>query len=423
MTQFAGIDIGKQHTYGCVLDTKSLSFHYADDRMDLRNTVTWLRQFDDLQGACIDGPPNPNMRRLAALLPVNTVHNTDRRLTEFQIGIGGCYSTRATPPQQGATNFWMQSAFDFFQLLSAEFEWSINRGAGDGQLIETHPTYAFKALLGCNRNEANGIQRLRLDPQSILRGKHSWEGHQQRIELLTALCDEIGLEIGDSLLQKWNQRIDWVDAAICAFMSFWQYSGHAQLESPGDPLEGAIFLRIPGAAFAVTADNARRPVAGGIAARPAVKVCLLDGVPTPANAVILRLGDTRELSQLDTIDTILSSDDLEEFWLPCVSKAMPQLCRNLQLVGGRLFLSWGENLRVALNVSECRQDDNPLPYPAEAANPWPLAECRCWLRISESAEIDSEQFFVNQQGDWTQGFGGGQTALLWAVVPENEGQD
>jgi hypothetical protein len=423
MTQFAGIDVGQGHTYSCVLDIESSTFHYPEQQLSLLATITWLQSFKKLKGACIDGPPNPNTGALARRLPLQTIHNTDRRLTEFQIGIGGCYSTRAAPPQQGATNFWMQSAFDLFQLLSAEFEWGINRGGGDGQLIETHPTYAFKALLGCNRHEVYGIQRHRLDPQSALRRKHSREGRQQRIELLTALCGEIGLEIGDNLLHKWNQRIDWVDAAICAFMSYWQQSGHAQLESPGDPFEGAIFLWIPSGAFAVTAYDERRRDARGVAALPAVPVRLLDGVPTPANAVILRLGDTRELNQLDTIDTILTSDDLEEFWIPCGSNAMPQLCRNLHLVGGRLFLSWGTNLRVALNVNECRQDDNPLPYPADTANPWPLAECRRWLRISESAEIDSEQFFVNQQGVWTQGFGGGQTALLWAVVPENGGQN
>ncbi len=422
MTQFAGIDIGQCHTYSCVLDTKALAFHYPDDRMELQESVRWLRQFDQLQGGCIDGPPNPNKGRLAVHLPVNTVHNTDRRLTEFQIGIGGCYSTRLAPPQQGSTNFWMQSAFDLFQLLSTEFDWSINRGGGNGQLIETHPTYAFKALLGCNRNEVDGIQRLRLDPQSALRSKHSWEGRQQRIELLTTLCNELGLEICDSLLQKWNQRIDWVDAAVCAFMSYWQQSGHAQLESPGDPLEGAIYLRLPGTPLTVTAHDARRRDAGGGPTRLTVPVRPLDGVPTPANAVILRLGHTRVLSQLDTIDTILSSVDLDEIWIPCGSNAMPQLCRNLHLVGGRLFLSWGTSLRVALNVTECRQDDSPVPYPADSETPWPLAECRRWLRIDESAEIDRDLFFVNQQGEWARGFGAGQTALLWAVVPENGGQ-
>lgn len=421
MTQFAGIDIGQRHTYSCVLDTKALEFHCADDRMDLQESIAWLRQFDRLQGGCIDGPPNPNRGRLAERLPDNTNHNTDRRLTEFQIGIGGCYSTRSAPPRPGASNYWMQSAFEFFQLLSTEFGWAINRGGSAGQLIETHPTYAFKALLGCNRNEVDGIQRLRLDPQSALRRKHSWEGRQQRIELLTTLCGELGLEIGDELLQKWNQRIDWVDAAICAFMSYWQQSGHPQLESPGDPLEGAIYLRTPSTPLIVTAHDARRRNSGSRPSQPTGHVHLLDGVPTPANAIILRLGDTRELSQLDTIDTILSSDDLEDFWFPCGSNAMPQLCRNLRLVEGRFFLSWGTNLRVALSVSECRQGATPLPYPADSENPWPLAECRRWLRVAESAEIDTDQFRVNQQGEWTPGFGAGQTALLYAIVPENGG--
>jgi hypothetical protein len=423
MVQFAGIDVGSGHTYPCVLDTEQLKFYFPDAALSLQETIQWLRAFPGLSAGCIDGPPNPNTGQLALRLPANTTLNTNRRLTEFQIGIGGCYSTRNTLPQFGASNYWMQSSFDLIHLLVNEFGWAINRGDGNGQLIETHPTYAFKALLGCMRTQSYRIPRLRTDPLSRLRPKLTREGHQQRIELLTALCGEIGLEIGDELLQKWRLRIDWVDASICAFMSHWQQSGHSQLESTGDPLEGSIFLRTPSTGFAVTTHDARRGDAGGVPAGPGVPVHPLDGVPTPANAVILRLGDTRELSQLDTIDTILSSDDLEEFWVPCGSDTMRQLCRNLHLVGGRLFLSWGTKLRVALNVSECFQDDNPLPYPGDAANPWPLAECCCWLRISESAEIDSEQFFVNQRRVWTQGFGRGQTALRWAIVPETGEQD
>lgn len=434
MTQFAGIDIGRNHTYSCVLDIEQGMFHYPDHQMNLNETVDWLDRFwkNKLKGGCIDGPPNLNNGTLGQQLPEDTNHNTNRRLTEFQIGISGCYATPAVPPQPGAHNDWMLSAFNMFGLLSNRFGWNIEKGLdrsqerNHGQLIETHPTYAFKALLGCNHTNVDGIQRLRLDPQAKLRRKSTQEGWQQRIELLTRLCNETGLEVGDLLLQKWNQRIDWVDAAICAFMSYWQQTRPEELISPGTPKEGAIYLRIPPQPFDVTRHDiapreARMHRAVGGHAQAVNPSHPMDGVETPANAIILRLGDTPNLSQLDTIDTIRSSEDQETFWFPCGSNAMPQLCRNLELVGGRLFLSWGSNLCVALNVDECVQGDDPLPYPVDAENPWPFTECRRWLRIRESKEINTDQFYVNQNRVWTQGFGGGQTALLWAVVPVIEG--
>lgn len=204
-------------------------------------------------------------------------------------------------------------------------------------------------------------------------------------------------------------------------MSYWQQSGHSELESPGDALEGAIYLRIPSMPLTVTAHDF--PIRNTVrrSGSPAPPRHSLGGASTPANAIIMRLGDTSELSQLDTIDTILSSDDLGSFWFPCGSNAMPQLCENLTSVGGRLFLSWGPRLHIDLRVSTCCQNDVPLAYPAGDDNPWPLSECQRWLQISECAEINTDQFYTNQHGEWTQGFGTGQTALLWAVVPEGEG--
>ena len=428
MGQFTGIDVGSAHTYSCVLDTDSRSFHYPADRMALEETVKWLRGFDRLNGGCIDGPPNPNTGQLAKRLPVPTKHNTDRRLTEFRIGIGGCYSTRSEPPTPGATNFWMQSAFDLFKLLEKEFGWSINRGGQDGPLIETHPTYAFKALLGCNRKSVDGIERLRLDPKSLLRKKHSNAGHQQRIELLTALCAEIDLAISDELLRKWNQRIDWVDAAICAFMSSWQQSGRDELESPGDSSEGAIFLRIPHKPFTVTpqsptvtkASSSKTEGSRG-ASRSTVKVYALNGTSTHANAIILRLGDTEELSQLDTIDIILSSGDLGEFWLPCVSNTNFSLCSNLRSIDGRFFLAWGKSLRVELEIDKCMNLPEAVAYPGNGLNPWlPAASsCRRWLRVVEAREIEESEFYVAHRKSWGKGLGKGQRALLWAVVPDD----
>jgi len=137
---------------------------------------------------------------------------------------------------------------------------------------------------------------------------------------------------------------------------------------------------------------------------------------------VSRQGRLGEHSQLDIIDTILSSDDLEEFWFPFGSQAMPRLSQNLLLVSGRLLFSWGPNLRIVLNVKDCRQADDPMAYPVETENPWPFNECRCWLQIATSSEIIGEQIYVNQKGEWTQGVGAGQTASLWVVIPDDGGQ-
>jgi hypothetical protein len=420
MTQFAGIDVGQNHTFSCVLDMDLRRFHYPQQALSLHETLAWIRGFKTLKGACIDGPPNPNNGALAQRLPHGTNLNTNRRLTEFQIGIGGCYSTRAVLPEIGASNYWMQSAFDLFQHLENELYWSIDKGGGIGQLIETHPTYAFKGLLGCIRNEVDGIQRLRLDPQARLRRKHSVEGRLQRIELLTAICGEIEIEITEELLQKWNQRIDWVDAAICAFMSHWQQTMNPELVAPGDLVEGAIFIRIPKIPFGITANDFReRKIVQGSGSATA-PVLLLHGNPISANAIILRLGDTIDLNRGDTIDAMVSYNDFAELWFPCQSNAMTNLARNLNLIGGRFYLAWGQTLRVALIIGNVINDNNLIPYPGELENPWPMTQCRFWLRVNEAVEINNGQFFVNQHGEWAEGFGNGQTALLWAFVPTSD---
>jgi hypothetical protein len=316
----------------------------------------------------------------------------------------------------------MQSSFDLFGLLSREFGWTIDKGNGVGQLIETHPTYAFKALLGYNRNEVLGIQRLRLDPQSRLRRKHSRAGHSQRIELLTALCAESGITIPDHLRQRWNQRIDWVDAAICAFMSYWQQTGNHQIESLGDLDEGAIFLQIPQQPLQVNGNAVAAPVHAQPSALAGIPHYPLNGIVTSANAIVLRLGDTSELSQFDTIDAVNSADE-DEFWFPCGSDAQFNLKENLAMVGGRFFLAWANRLQLCLTVIDVLQNDVRIPYPADGQNPFPQVQSKIWLKVTMSAEVGTDEFFVNHSRQWSQGFGQGQTALLWAVVPQIEGQD
>lgn len=330
----------------------------------------------------------------------------------------------------GATNEWMQSSFNLFSRLSASRSWTLDRGERTGQLIETHPTYAFKSLLGCNQSIVDGITRYKLDPDNRLREKHSSVGHSQRIELLMGLCQEITLIPDESTQAKWKFRIDWADAAICAFVSYWHQTKASELYSPGDTLEGAIYFRVPCSPLSVTAcavysTGSRRASSSrsGSSSSNAVPSRRLNGKPVPANAIILRLGDkkkagsaTDSLSQLDTIDTILSSGDLEEFWLPVRSKVMTNLCENLKLVNGRLYLAFGEQLRTELVVDDCRFSDIPQGYPSTEQNPWPFEMCIGWARVVEAVECHHTNFHVTSGRDWQKGFTPSQTALLWALV-------
>jgi hypothetical protein len=146
----------------------------------------------------------------------------------------------------------------------------------------------------------------------------------------------------------------------------------------------------------------------------------LDSVKTPANAVILRLGDTVALTQDATIKTVLAHHARQGLWFPCGSNANFSLCSNLASVGGRFFLAWGNALKIQAVVTECKALKSPVGYPGDGPNPWPDAAfpCRRWLRISNAKEIDCNEFYVARGDSWSKGVGEGQTALLWAVVPE-----
>lgn len=426
MSAFAGIDIGDGHTYSCVLDLSSKTFIYPECRMSLEETLSWLGRFPELKGACIDGPPQTNTGVLERWLK-DTGQNTNKRLTEFQIGIGGCYSTPMDCPKKGATNYWMNSSFGMFALLEKQFGWSINMGGGQGELIETHPTFAFKAILGCKVTTENEITRYKPDPQSMLRKKHSQAGKAQRVELLERLCSNVGILLGKEIIEKWNTRIDWIDAAICALMSCWKNQNRPGLIAPGDPNEGAIYLWSPETPESVTSYPTSIKHRTTESKTPSsIPNYPLEGKFEFANAIILRLGNrkgrnakqTGILSQSDTIDTIISSEDLNEFWLPIGSGTMKKLCANLELVSGRLFLAWESRLQISLIVTDCQMGIAPIIYPSQEGNPWPMDTCHCWVRVENAKQCDIDQFYVNHNKEWKQGFTEGQAALVWAIVRE-----
>jgi hypothetical protein len=85
--------------------------------------------------------------------------NTDRRIAEYILGIGGCYST---PSDKDVASGRMQTGFEVYRRLADQMKLRIDTGDG-GFIYEIHPTYGFRSFLGIEPNGA----RLRCDPTRL----------------------------------------------------------------------------------------------------------------------------------------------------------------------------------------------------------------------------------------------------------------
>lgn len=404
-----GIDVGKSEHHCCALNLVAKTLQFAPKALDHAAALAWCSALKPAM-ICIDSPPRPNNGALSRRLP-RTKRNTLRRVAEFQLGIGGCYGTPAGKPQPNDSNAWMASGMNLFEAIADQQSWRIDLGTGHGELLETHPTYAFKALLGHTKRMDEGIERFELDAGKLLRSKHSNEGHSQRIELLKQALAPLGVIVGNEIEKRWASLIDWVDATICALMAIWRADHRAK--PIGDASEGSIYVYVPEQPWTVT----RHAVVStrGRGSREAASLKL----DPPPNAVILRLGDNAfgSLDQQDTLDILEQAADKRGSWLPIGSNTSFRLRENLQAVDGRLFLAFGGELRAEVTVGDCREDmKNEVAYPG-AENPWaPINSSHRWVEILDAKSVNIPEFEVISAGDWQEGFTGGQRALLWARV-------
>lgn len=417
---FGGVDVGRDRFFLCELKLSPAlggpQLEFPPDALELEQAIAWLKQ-RRVAAVCIDGPPQPNTGALAARLPPTTDHNLARRVAEFQLGIGGCYGTPAVRPGPTANNAWMASSMDLYDYLARCMGYRIDLGDGDGQLFETHPTLAFKALLGCRVRTEQGLRKYRLDPLGTLRPKRTNAGRAQRISLLAQALNDLQVPVTDEVRARWRERVDWIDATICALIAAWRAQDGDQATPIGDPDEGSIYLHLPAQPMTVEPP----PLAG--ADQPPVPVPIANQaqavVPDGANAVILRLGQHGPggMNQQDTVDIALLAADQDDLWIPVDSAAAFNLCQNLQAVGGHFYLAFGDQLVLYVLVDQCihnRQERTPYPGPH---NPWPVQQSYGWVRVAAQRQVDigPAGFSVRHGDEWGTRFAN-RAALLWARV-------
>jgi len=239
--RFCGVDVGHRLLYPAVLDVRERRL--AMPRLALRpaEAVEWIEESAPLAIA-IDSPARLNRGLLAraryrARHEIELKSGADRRVCEWRLGIGGCYSTRA---RLGDCQPWMRTGMDLFAAFE-ERGFDLDTGAG-GSLFEIHPTYGFRSLVGIERRGLRVVWCRRLAPKRPAGSL----GHLQRLGLLAAL------------LRRWRVRLDcraatsldWTDAILGAALAALRAEGGTlSVDAPGDA-EGAIVLAafpLPGA--------------------------------------------------------------------------------------------------------------------------------------------------------------------------------
>jgi hypothetical protein len=416
MPSYGGIDVGRGHFFACAMNASERSVSFPEGELSLVETLVWLDD-NNVQTVCIDAPPRPNQQLLGRRLPANADINHNRRVGEFQLGIGGCYGTPQARPDPSDSNGWMASGMDLFSALEERKHWSIDLGSGTGELFETHPTYGFKALLGFRDGELVGdVQRHVTDPERLLRPKRPRNrgGHQQRIELLSRALQDVGIELTDDLLERWETSIDFVDATFCALLAYWRATGWSGIRPIGAPQEGSIYLYVPQPTWTVTRHDAMvRPATTAPRPRRAA-------LNPPPNAVILRLGENGPggMSQQDTIELALLAFGEGECWIPIGTNHQFKLAEQLLVVDNTLFLAFGDVLRLRVTAgNSVFRPHHQFPYPGEA-NPWEIDHAQGWVEGIALEEVNLRTFQTVHQGEWGNGFTDRGANLLRARVTE-----
>ena len=437
----AGIDVGRNRLYPCVLypgDSVVFPKGWCFGGQDkIQNTVEWLQQ-RGVKRVAIDGPPYPRNNVLRQVAANNCRRSLTRRVAEFCLDIRGCYTTPDHVPSDGAINDWMGVAFALFAHLSQELGMAIDLGNGKGALLETHPTYAFKSLLGIREENACGLSLYRVDPEGLLRPKGETVGREQRLWLLERELNRLDIPFRRELFEQ----IDRLDAALCAVIAFYHLHRPEELLPVGHEEEGSIYLfrnrggRAPGFPTGVTqTDFPQHPTSPTARATSEKQVVSQRTAPSgrkqkklKANAIIFRLGQNGPggLTQQDTIDLVLAGQE-NGIWLPVHSAVMgDRFGENLDTVGGHLYLCTEGKLWVHLVVDQWVQN---APYPGDERNPWPIDEDQVilwWVHAQagaiEACCIPSEGYETRQRGEWRPGLPQHcRTTLLWARVKELAG--
>jgi hypothetical protein len=239
MNPSCGIDVGEHRLFPVVIDRERLLIEWPARALSHGAAIGWVRERAPSVIA-IDAPPCPNKGLLAdqgwcQRYGVDTKGSgRNRRVAEWRLGIGGCYSTRASLEQCPG---WMRNGMALFEAFAAN-GYPIDLGRG-GTVFEVHPTFGFRSLLGF-RSES---WRFFCDPRRLLRPKQPARsvGHRQRLLLVETLLQQWGFDLSPH--RPWiASSLDWTDALLAAALGLLRADG--QTVAVGDPegVEGAIVV-------------------------------------------------------------------------------------------------------------------------------------------------------------------------------------
>lgn len=416
---FGGIDVGQDRHFPCVLDLEAASLTFPDNPLSAQDTTQWLSERRP-SSVAIDSPPRPNEGILRTLLPPGTTSQADRRVGEYRLYIGGWYGTPSRKPSAGEPQAWMASGMDLFATVAAGLNMRVDLGGGGGELLETHPTYAFKALVGHSATLAGNVERIKCDPGNRLRPKKRPAGHRQRIQLLEVALQDFGVKLTDEFRRKWL-RIDWVDSTVCALIAAWRELYPNEVVAVGDAREGSIYLRFPQTSFTITLPEGPESCSPRSRAR----------TDDPANACILRLGQNGPagMDEADTVGcALLALDTEDEVWFPVESAANFDLAGRLIGDGCWFCVAWGNTIQIRARARACQYDHRGhqrYPYPGKLPNPWAndgqvVAESFGWVSLDpDTCSLESlTEFQTCQDNQWVAGFSGGQAALVRGILPD-----
>jgi hypothetical protein len=339
----------------------------------------------------------------------------------------------------------MVAGFDLYHAFHEELGLSIDHGSGEGQLFETHPTYAFKASLGWQLTSDPAFgERIICDPRRALRPKGTEAGRAQRIALIVLFSEEIGIALAEGSLGRMEQRIDWADAALCSVLGAWLDAFPVETRAFGDQREGSIWLRLPQRPFSIghqmsaTAQEGifpsgllkGAPIAD--AKRGPARLEITSASPRDPNAYVLRLGNSGPagLSQAEALEKLFAAAaNRSELWFAININNAGQLRKvSSRLIDDcwRFCASWNGSIRFVARVSKVVTSDEPQPVPSACLQQaWTkngrIGQARCWVQLDPESFKEvlwtPAEILTWQDTEWRPGFPKNQTALLRAIVP------
>jgi hypothetical protein len=426
MRTYCGIDVGERKLFAAVIDVddaRVVEVQFAETA-SIDEVIDWVADRGS-EAVGIDAPPGPNLgflndpRMRQKLGIAKPPENTDRRVAEYRLGIGGCYSTRS---KEGSASGWMRTGFRVYHELEGRTGLQIDRGAG-GAIFEIHPTYGFRSLLGV---EHNG-DRLRCDPHGLLRPKNprGCPGHRQRVSMLISLLEHFGKATDGSLKTRLEGSIDRTDALLGALLGFLR--DRKQTISVGINPEGAIHL-VDSTRLGELADRLKKLAADSAAVQASPERPARRRTACDATGFLLRLGQNAfgKLSQKQTIDIALGMLSYEG-WAVVPLKRDQILAATIDKSRSEgLTVLVGHDQKLILEFQRARIEGEGSTAPTSSgqvfgndANPWPgIEEAPYWLTSEAVRELDAEdrydsiETWRSSKKEWKRGVPNNQSAWL-----------